>query len=223
MGKIPPLELVHITQGVIMATCNCIHRKGDRCIFPKCVGGSTKGRRRSFDGTNQTRGWRDIGGVKRFYRSNWEANFARVLEWHKRQQRPFQGMYIKEWLHEPEKFWFDREQAVKTNAWYKERGIKKTYRGIRGGTNAALIDFKATGYPAGKSETGDLFYNEELDRSECETHKWFEVKGYFAPKDLTKKKRMGQYYPWIDLEFIDKQWFQMNRIYQSLCPGWEVK
>ena len=47
-------------------------------------------------------GWRTIGGIKKFYRSRWEANYARYLEYLKSQGK------IKEWLHEPETFWFDK-------------------------------------------------------------------------------------------------------------------
>lgn len=46
-------------------------------------------------------GWRDIGGVKKYYRSRWEANYARYLEWLK------QLGQIERWQHEPKTFWFD--------------------------------------------------------------------------------------------------------------------
>ena len=46
-------------------------------------------------------GWREIGGKRNYYRSRWEANYARYLEWLK-------GLgEIKDWAHEPETFWFD--------------------------------------------------------------------------------------------------------------------
>jgi hypothetical protein len=38
-------------------------------------------------------GWREIGGKRNYYRSLWEANYARYLQW------------LKE--HEPETFWFE--------------------------------------------------------------------------------------------------------------------
>lgn len=45
--------------------------------------------------------WRDIGGKNKFFRSRWEANYARYLEWLK-------GLgQITDWHHEPEVFWFD--------------------------------------------------------------------------------------------------------------------
>lgn len=69
-------------------------------------------------------GWREIGGVKKYYRSKWEANYARVLEFQRKQ-----GL-ITSWLHEPETFWFEK---------------------IRRGTRSYLPDFKVT-YPDGHIE-----------------------------------------------------------------------
>lgn len=46
-------------------------------------------------------GWREIGGKRCFFRSRWEANYARYLEWLK-------GLgNITDWQHEPHTFWFD--------------------------------------------------------------------------------------------------------------------
>jgi len=44
--------------------------------------------------------WRTIGGHKKFFRSRWEANYARYLQLLKEKGE------IKEWFHEPETFWF---------------------------------------------------------------------------------------------------------------------
>lgn len=55
-------------------------------------------------GTTWKAGWREIGGVKKYYRSRWEANYARYLDLLK------QHGEIKEWLHEPETFWFEKIQ-----------------------------------------------------------------------------------------------------------------
>jgi hypothetical protein len=46
-------------------------------------------------------GWREVGGKRNYYRSRWEANYARYLEWLKSRGE------ISEWLHEPETFWFE--------------------------------------------------------------------------------------------------------------------
>lgn len=44
--------------------------------------------------------WREIGGVRKYYRSRWEANYARYLEWLKKRGE------IRSWKHEPKTFWF---------------------------------------------------------------------------------------------------------------------
>ena len=46
-------------------------------------------------------GWREIGGIKKYYRSRWEANYARYLQWLKERGE------IINWAHEPKTFWFD--------------------------------------------------------------------------------------------------------------------
>lgn len=46
-------------------------------------------------------GWRVIGSQSKYYRSRWEANYARYLEFLK-----VNGV-IYDWLHEPQTFWFD--------------------------------------------------------------------------------------------------------------------
>ena len=46
-------------------------------------------------------GHREIGGKRIFFRSRWEANYARYLEYLKAQK------LIREWVHEPRTFWFD--------------------------------------------------------------------------------------------------------------------
>lgn len=46
-------------------------------------------------------GWHQIGGKRKYYRSRWESNYARYLEFLKCQGK------IKDWFHEPKVFWFD--------------------------------------------------------------------------------------------------------------------
>ncbi len=46
-------------------------------------------------------GWRNIGGVSKYYRSRWEANYARYLQWLQEKKEIFS------WAHEPKVFWFD--------------------------------------------------------------------------------------------------------------------
>ena len=58
--------------------------------------------------------WREIGGIKKYYRSKWEANYAYYLQWLKEKGQ------IADWKHEPKVFWFE---------------------GIKRGTNSYLPDF----------------------------------------------------------------------------------
>lgn len=46
-------------------------------------------------------GWREIGGVRKYYRSRWEANYARYLVAAKEEK------LIADWKHEPTTFWFE--------------------------------------------------------------------------------------------------------------------
>jgi hypothetical protein len=61
--------------------------------------------------------WREIGGKRCFFRSRWEANYARYLEWLKSIGQ------IAEWEHEAKTFWFE---------------------GIKRGCVSYLPDFKVT-------------------------------------------------------------------------------
>src|SRR3990172_3948894 len=47
-------------------------------------------------------GWRTIGTSRYFFRSKWEANYARWLQYQKNQH------FIKDWLYETQTFWFDK-------------------------------------------------------------------------------------------------------------------
>jgi len=62
-------------------------------------------------------GWREIGGYRKYYRSRWEANYARYLQWLKERGE------IADWQHEPETFWFE---------------------GIKRGVRSYLPDFRVT-------------------------------------------------------------------------------
>jgi hypothetical protein len=46
-------------------------------------------------------GWREVGGQRVYFRSRWEANYARYLQWLKERGE------IYEWEHEPHTFWFE--------------------------------------------------------------------------------------------------------------------
>lgn len=62
-------------------------------------------------------GWRVVGGQRVYFRSRWEANYGRYLEWLKSIGN------IKGWEHEPETFWFGK---------------------VRRGTVSYLPDFRIT-------------------------------------------------------------------------------
>lgn len=48
-----------------------------------------------------TQEWREIGGKRKYFRSRWEANYARYLQWLKERGE------IIDWEHEPKTFWFE--------------------------------------------------------------------------------------------------------------------
>lgn len=50
-------------------------------------------------------GWREIGGKRNYYRSRWEANYARYLQMLKERGD------IRDWEHEPLTFFFDGERG----------------------------------------------------------------------------------------------------------------
>lgn len=74
-------------------------------------------------------GWREIGGKRNYYRSRWEANYARYLEWLKSLGE------ISEWQHEPETFWFD---AIKRGV----RSYKPDFRVWENNGTSALHEVK---------------------------------------------------------------------------------
>jgi hypothetical protein len=47
-------------------------------------------------------GWREIADRRHYFRSRWEANYARYLQWLKERGD------ILEWEYEPETFWFEK-------------------------------------------------------------------------------------------------------------------
>lgn len=54
-----------------------------------------------MDKTTWKQGWREIGGYRKYYRSKWEANYARYLQFLK------DNKAIKDWKHEAKTFWFE--------------------------------------------------------------------------------------------------------------------
>lgn len=52
-------------------------------------------------GTTWKAGWREIGRHRKYFRSRWEANYARYLQFLQERGQ------IDDWEHEPETFWFE--------------------------------------------------------------------------------------------------------------------
>lgn len=81
-------------------------------------------------GASWKSGWREIGGVNKYYRSKWEANYARYLQWLKEHGQ------IKGWLHEPKTFWFDGIKrgclSYLPDFWVHEKDGKEAYHEVKG-------------------------------------------------------------------------------------------
>ncbi len=123
-----------------------------------------------------TADWRIIGGKRIYFRSLWEANFGKYLQWQ------LDNGFIKDWLHEPQTFWFEE---------------------IKRGVRSYLPDFKVITLESG--------------------HVWYEVKGYYDSKSLTKIKRFKKYYPEEKLFLIDAKWFaDNNQKCRLIIPSWEI-
>lgn len=82
-------------------------RKDNKNMFIKAIHKGLKTKLEKYgklvnnrDGCTWKQGWRDIGGNHKYFRSKWEANYARYLEFLKQHHQ------IKDWKHEPKTFWF---------------------------------------------------------------------------------------------------------------------
>lgn len=75
-------------------------------------------------------GWREIGGYKKYYRSRWEANYARFLQWLKETGK------IKDWKHEPKTFWFEGIKrgcvSYLPDFWVEELDGKDSFHEVKG-------------------------------------------------------------------------------------------
>lgn len=75
-------------------------------------------------------GWREIGGVSKYYRSKWEANYAYYLQW------LLEKGQIKEWLHEPVTFWFEGVKrgcvSYLPDFWVLENDGTEAYHEVKG-------------------------------------------------------------------------------------------
>lgn len=79
---------------------------------------------------NWKAGWREIGGRRIYFRSRWEANYARYLEWLRCNGQ------IACWDHEPETFWFEAiRRGVRSylpDFLVTETGGSKAYHEVKG-------------------------------------------------------------------------------------------
>lgn len=75
---------------IVMKSLKTRRKNAAGCIAPKVRRGNWKS------------GWREIGGKRHYFRSRWEANYARYLQWLK------DNGQIADWAYEPETFWFEK-------------------------------------------------------------------------------------------------------------------
>ena len=121
-------------------------------------------------GASWKAGWREIGGIKKYYRSKWEANYAHYLQW------LLERGEIAGWAHEPETFWFDgikrgcvsylpdfRVQEVggsiayhEVKGWMDDRSVTKIKRMAKYHPKVKLIVIDAKGYAALKKSVQAL-------------------------------------------------------------------
>lgn len=86
----------------------------------------------------QSQAWRTIGGIRKYYRSKMEANYARYLEFLKVKKN------IKDWEYEPETFWFEK---IKRGV----RSYKPDFRIVKNDDNIEYHEVK--GFMDNKSKT----------------------------------------------------------------------
>ncbi len=84
----------------------------------------------SRTGTTWKAAWREIGGVRKYYRSKWEANYAYYLQWLK------ENGEICDWTHEPKTFWFEGikrgTNSYLPDFWVQEIGGAEAYHEVKG-------------------------------------------------------------------------------------------
>ena len=114
--------------------------------------------------------WREIGGIKKYYRSKWEANYARYLQF------LLEHKEIQKWEHEPETFWFleikrgcrsylpdfrvteknGKIEYHEVKGWYDERSITKIKRMKKYHPQIKLILIDAKWFKANNSKLKGL-------------------------------------------------------------------
>lgn len=154
-----------------------------------------QGKEKIPDRRQKYKGWREIGGKRCYFKSLWEANYARFLQWLKDRGD------ILDWDYEPETFWFEKKN---------KKG--EVLSSIKRGTNNYKPDFRVLHKKVIK------YPDQRMSDRE-----FIEVKGYMDAQSATKLKRMRIYHPEILLRLVDKIWFsQNNKVFRNIIPGWET-
>jgi hypothetical protein len=99
-------------------------------IMKSLKGRAVNGWKSNRKGCTWKQGWRVIGGTRKFYRSKWEANYARYLEFLRQRGQ------IQSWQHEPETFWFEKirrgSRSYLPDFRVVERGGAVVYHEVKG-------------------------------------------------------------------------------------------
>lgn len=89
------------------------------------------------NGKARMQGWRKIGEGKKYYRSKWEANYARYLEFLKQHKE------IKDWKHESKTFWFENikrgTRSYLPDFWIKKNNEEEEYHEVKGYMDAKSL------------------------------------------------------------------------------------
>ena len=151
----------------------------DEMIFKAALSREKNGTKQNMNRANATwgSGWREIGGIRKYYRSKWEANYARYLQWLKEHGE------IESWLHEPETFWFEGIKrgclsylpdfrVVEKNGsivfhevkgWMDDRSKTKIKRMAKYHPQAKLIVIDSKGYNSIKKVMQSIILDWEVD------------------------------------------------------------
>jgi DNA-binding transcriptional regulator GbsR (MarR family) len=151
----------------------------DNIILKSAKTKELNGTRQTMNRANASWGaaWREIGGYRKYYRSKWEANYARYLQW------LLEKCEIKEWKHEPETFWFEGIKrgclsylpdfrVIENNGnvvyhevkgWMDDRSKTKIKRMAKYHPRVKLIVIDAKGYAAVKKTMQPIILDWETD------------------------------------------------------------
>lgn len=111
---------------------------------------------------NQHAGWRNIGGKEIFFRSKWECNYCRYLQYLKEKGK------IAGWEHEPKTFWFE---SIKRGV----RSYLPDFRVLRFDQTIYWVEVK--GYMDSKSKTKLTRFKRYYPNEQMElvTGTWFKA------------------------------------------------